>query len=516
MLVVVVALTIITAGAASAAIGSTLGAGGGTFAAGSVAAGTTAGLGNVALSAAIAGMAGSAVSQVATTGTLSLGDLLESGAIAGLTAGLTNGITYNATSGFGVTTAPIAADSGTYSLATLASSSSVGNFLVPVAGQATSVSGGTLAEAVLADATITAGVQTAIEGGSFLGNLEAAGVTEAAAGAADAIGNENLPIEESALAHAVLGCAASAVEGTGCAGGAIGGATSALVTPYIGSAVVGSGEATTEQAAIITALAGLAGGVVAGAAGADAQGGLTAAENEAQNNCTLHQCWNNVTSAFGSALASVESWVANPANQSTLWMTNVEATNAPGSSAETTAVEEAIPTIVAGETVVTTKGAVTGGTSAITTAESAGSGQVTSTTATNSSATGAAASTDSAAGSGSYTIYPLGSGASTGPLPPGYTMVTRWVSPEEASEWLATQGTAIPSGIGAGGRVYVTMPGAPQPGGTGSVQINFAVPQAAISQAGNAQWGQIFQPITSTPIYNTTIVVPKGVTIPGH
>lgn len=95
-------------------------------------------------------------------------------------------------------------------------------------------------------------------------------------------------------------------------------------------------------------------------------------------------------------------------------------------------------------------------------------------------------------------------------------MVTRWVSPEEASQWLATQGTAIPSGIGAGGRVYVTTPGAPQPGGTGSVQINFAVPQAAISQAGNAQWGQIFQPITSTPIYNTTIVVPKGVTIPGH
>jgi hypothetical protein len=118
--------------------------------------------------------------------------------------------------------------------------------------------------------------------------------------------------------------------------------------------------------------------------------------------------------------------------------------------------------------------------------------------------------------SGSYTIYPLGSGAATGPLPAGYTMVTRWVSPEEASQWLATQGTAIPSGIGAGGRVYVTTPGAPQPGGTGPVQINFAVPQAAISPAGNAQWGQIFQPITSTPIYNTTIVVPKGVTIPGH
>jgi len=297
MLVVVVALTIITAGAASAAIGSTLGAGGGTFAAGSVAAGTTAGLGNVALSAAIAGMAGSAVSQVATTGTLSLGDLLESGAIAGLTAGLTNGITYNATSGFGVTTAPIAADSGTYSLATLASSSSVGNFLVPVAGQATSVSGTTLAEAALADATITAGVQTAIEGGSFLGNLEAAGVTEAAADAAGAIGNAS---EDSTsvfaagspgyiIAHAALGCAASAAEGTGCAGGAIGGATSALLTGQVLSAMDPTqAPLTTGQVAIATAIASLAGGVAAGLAGANAQGGLTAAENEALNNQVAH------------------------------------------------------------------------------------------------------------------------------------------------------------------------------------------------------------------------------------
>ncbi|MEZ2311573.1 hypothetical protein AB6809_33610 [Paraburkholderia sp. RCC_158] len=47
---------------------------------------------------------------------------------------------------------------------------------------------------------------------------------------------------------------------------------------------------------------------------------------------------------------------------------------------------------------------------------------------------------------------------------PNLSMVTRWVSPDEASQWLATQGTAIPSGIGAGGRVYVTTPGAPQHG----------------------------------------------------
>jgi filamentous hemagglutinin len=68
---------------------------------------------------------------------------------------------------------------------------------------------------------------------------------------------KNLPIEESALAHAALGCAASAAEGTGCAGGAIGAASSALLTPFIGQAVVGSGAATTAQTAVITALAAL-------------------------------------------------------------------------------------------------------------------------------------------------------------------------------------------------------------------------------------------------------------------
>lgn len=35
------------------------------------------------------------------------------------------------------------------------------------------------------------------------------------------------------ISHATLGCAASAAEGTGCAGGAIGGATSAVLAPMM-------------------------------------------------------------------------------------------------------------------------------------------------------------------------------------------------------------------------------------------------------------------------------------------
>jgi pimeloyl-ACP methyl ester carboxylesterase len=115
--------------------------------------------------------------------------------------------------------------------------------------------------------------------------------------------------------------------------------------------------------------------------------------------------------------------------------------------------------------------------------------------------------------SGYYTLYPRGRGASEGPIPDGYAMVSRWASPEEAGAWLRNGGTAIQSEIG-GDRVYVTLPGAPQPGGTGPVRIDFAVPQSALIQAANAQWRRMMQPIQSTPIYNVTITVPNGITLP--
>jgi hypothetical protein len=77
--------------------------------------------------------------------------------------------------------------------------------------------------------------------------------------------------------------------------------------------------------------------------------------------------------------------------------------------------------------------------------------------------------------------------------------------------------TAIPSAVPHNGtsQVYVTMAGAPYPpGANGTVRIDFAVPGAML-QPGNASNNfQILQPSMSTPIYNVTINVPNGVTLP--
>jgi hypothetical protein len=81
--------------------------------------------------------------------------------------------------------------------------------------------------------------------------------------------------------HAALGCAVGAIGGTGCEGGAIGGASSALLNPILDS----SGNL---PPALETAIATLVGGAAAGLAGANAQGGASAAENETLNNWLNH------------------------------------------------------------------------------------------------------------------------------------------------------------------------------------------------------------------------------------
>ncbi len=106
-------------------------------------------------------------------------------------------------------------------------------------------------------------------------------------------------------------------------------------------------------------------------------------------------------------------------------------------------------------------------------------------------------------------IYPRGPGASVGDLPPGYTNVSRWVDEAEAKRWLDNGGTYIPSGIGGeAGRVYVTLPGASQPAGTGSIRIDFSVAGQSLKPAGAPDWRQIFQPVQHMPIHNVTIYVP--------
>jgi len=296
-----VVVSIMTAGAATEAIGATLGAtAGSTFAAGTAATAatatsaatvaTTAGLGNIALSAALAGFTSSIASQLTVNGSLDWGSAFEAAGVAGITAGLTNGITYNSDTGFDFTTAPLTVGGPTSSLASLAG---VNPSIGTAVNQATASTASTLetrALAMLAEAGISAGVRTAIEGGSVLGAFQNSLIQEMAASGAYAIGDGTSPLSiENILEHAVLGCAASSLSGTGCTGGAIGAATSAMLSPLAIMAMSPTGAPLTDgQAAVVTALSVLTGGVAAGLAGGDAQAGATWAENEATNNSEKH------------------------------------------------------------------------------------------------------------------------------------------------------------------------------------------------------------------------------------
>ena len=106
----------------------------------------------------------------------------------------------------------------------------------------------------------------------------------------------------------------------------------------------------------------------------------------------------------------------------------------------------------------------------------------------------------------SYTLYPRGPGASTGPVPEGYTQVSRWIGDSEVKLWYEGGGTRIPPTISeATGRVYVTLPGAGIAGEGGLNRVDFSVPSSMLKPAGGESWRQIFQPAANTPIYNVTI-----------
>lgn len=309
MTAVITGLAIMTGMAASAAIGAIASAASGTTFAAAVPAATTtmtvgtttvttttaavgAGTANLALSAGFAGMMSSTMNQLNSGGSFSVGKMLETGGVAALTAGLTNGITFgNGSVGWSWSASP-------NSLASLAGVQSIGNTLVPQAGAAT----GSLPTAIGALATesvLQAGVQTAIQGGSFLTNLRNSAVSNAAAAAAFAIGNAEPGLMkdlgsvggEAAYIglHATLGCAAGVATGQGCGGGAIGGAISAAFSPDVLKMINPTGAPLDAgQQAAMAAFATLAGGGVAGLAGQNVMAGATAAQNEVMNNTDPH------------------------------------------------------------------------------------------------------------------------------------------------------------------------------------------------------------------------------------
>jgi filamentous hemagglutinin len=222
----------------------------------------------------MAAMLSSAINQLASGQGFSFGDVLKAGAVALVTQGVDGNLGIGS---FGSMGAGLVGPDLTTTLENL------GTTLLEVGEQS----------------VVNAAISTAIEGGSFLTAVKDNAVTDLAAVGAGAIGTAS---QDSGsflaqgsigydLTHAALGCAASAAEGTGCAGGAIGGAVSALTANGIAEAVTGGqGVTNPAQLAMITAGTTLLSGTIAAALGQNAVGAVNAAANETLNNACDHAC----------------------------------------------------------------------------------------------------------------------------------------------------------------------------------------------------------------------------------
>lgn len=267
-IVVAVVVAYFTAGAASGLIAEAFSASAGSFmgaaaAATSTTAAVSAGLGNVMLSSAIAGMASSATSQLITTGKINGGQALKAGLVGGLTAGIAGGLS-NAIGG-----TPGTALAGTGTMAT-SSTTSLGSRIVGALEQAAASS---IAQSVVYG-----------KGGesSFTSSL----LASAAAFGANTIGAQDWGEAGRALAHAGLGCAVAAAGGKDCGSGALGGATSSLVGSRL-DPLINTGDQRLDN--ILTESINLATtGLVTIAAGKDVNTALSAAQNEDENNRQLH------------------------------------------------------------------------------------------------------------------------------------------------------------------------------------------------------------------------------------
>lgn len=279
---IAIAASIVTAGAAAAAFGVVM---------------TQLSIGSVLIGA-LGGMVGSAVSQVASGEGLNFGQILQAGAIGAITAGAfaAMGASTQALQQFGSKIA-----NGTVGLA------DVGNAV----------------KVVIERGVVTATAESALEGANFGQALEGSAISDLGAIGASAIGTEfddlnghpdtNNPLYVGS--HAVLGCALSAAQGTGCVGGAIGGAVSAFSANTIATAVTGGqGNPTSAQLAMITAGTTLLSGGIAAAFGQNAVGAVNAAENETLNNTcgseNPHGCGYKLAAAgatAGSAITAIGS-----------------------------------------------------------------------------------------------------------------------------------------------------------------------------------------------------------------
>lgn len=298
-MVAAVAASIVTAGAAAAAMGVAL---------------SSMTLGQAMMVAALSSMAGSMASQIVSGQGLNFGKIAQAGLIGAVTAGLTNGITFDGSS-FGVSEwGQSLKDTNT--LANLAGSNTAGGALQAAKDGAT----GTVyqqAVGMVGTGLINAGVNTAFDGGSFGQALINNVVGQAAALGANDIGSHTDPLSlQNIASHAALGCAAQSAMGGDCESGAIGGATGALLSPvYAGLINGGDPNLTDAQKAAITSLSMLSGAGVAAAFGQDAMAAAGAAQNETLNNCLGHpeNCTqllkNWAQNTYGDPIGSVQNWI---------------------------------------------------------------------------------------------------------------------------------------------------------------------------------------------------------------
>ncbi|SPC10168.1 EndoU domain-containing protein [Cupriavidus taiwanensis] len=269
-----VAISIATAGAGSALVGAATST---AFAATATGAALSA-----AASGLIAGTLSSMASQLILAGSLDMGAALKAGVVSGLTAGLAQG----ALGALGLGNAGI---------------TSIGDNIAKGSWEAVQANLGDYLGASIVRSAISAGVSTVAYGGSY-GQAFASGlVRDAAAVFANAIG-VTLPgigtdgastgtVLANMAGHALLGCATQSLLGGDCAGGAVGGAASALAVPlirdalYADSPVLNYSDDPSRQA-ITVGLATLIGGTVGLLLGRDATSASLAAQNEALNNAT--------------------------------------------------------------------------------------------------------------------------------------------------------------------------------------------------------------------------------------
>jgi filamentous hemagglutinin family protein len=246
-----------TGGLASSLIADAV-ASGSTWAAG--------GLGNIVVSQGIGSFAGSVAGQYAATGEVNWQSALTAGLTSGITAGLTNAGVFN----------------NGQSLNQLAGVNNVGGVVTNIAshnldGFATNLLG------MAGRGVVTAGVSTAINGGSFEKAFINSLVSDLGAVGANAVGQATDPLSiENILGHALVGCSVAAGQGKDCASGALGGVTGAVVNPLLGTFTEGS--STTERTLVHTITSMLASGALADALGLDGTTAVSAALNETLNN----------------------------------------------------------------------------------------------------------------------------------------------------------------------------------------------------------------------------------------